>query len=32
MSTDFCVTLVIAAILSIFIIILMGKQEGNDDD
>lgn len=32
MSADFCVTLVIGAILSIFVIILMGKQEGSDDD
>lgn len=32
MSADFCVTLVIGGILSIFVIILMGKQEGSDDD
>ena len=31
MSADFCLTLVIGAILSVFIIILMGKTgDGND--
>ena len=32
MSADFCVTLVIGGLLSIFVIILMGKQGGSDDD
>ena len=32
MSIDFCFTLIIGAFLSVFIIILMGKQEGSDDD
>lgn len=32
MSPDFCVTLVIGVLLSIVIIILMGKGEDKNDD
>lgn len=32
MSADFCVTVVIGGLLSVFIIILMGKQEESNDD
>lgn len=32
MSPDFCVTLVIGGLLSVFVIILMGKQEESNDD
>lgn len=32
MSADLCVTLVIGGLLSVFVIILMGKQEESNDD
>lgn len=32
MSADFCVTLIIGGLLSVFVIILMGKGEDKNDD